>query len=102
MSLGTASSEAIKCMCSGMVHSIHYVYDYNEIKYKSFWSHNLLKKVILSKAAEKYVCQIVMSNKIVLCDKEDMSYNHPVFGYIKRAGWALMKKGREMAITLSL
>ena len=94
--IALACLECVSAMQHDIVQSIHFVYDCHSSTTKTYWKGNSLKNLSISKC-NRYSDALEVSDPVVVCDINDMIVEHPVFGKLNRSGWALMKKGYEMA-----
>lgn len=90
----TAAGRACtRMLMSDVIEQVVVVYDVHPGK--NCWSYAHLSNAIIGK--EKTKSYIQVSHPVVICERNAVEYHHPLFGNITRSGWALMKKGDEIA-----
>jgi len=97
--IATASKDCMHALVSGYIEEIHYVFDYNPSK--NTWSGDKLQALTHS-LCEKHIIDNTCSSHIqTISQNGDETVHHPIFGVVNRRGWALMKKGHEMAFVIT-
>lgn len=80
-----------------MVDRVVVMYDHHPKK--KCWSYAELRNTLLGTSDNMEGA--VFGAPIMICDINEKSYAHPIFGTVIRSGWASMKVGKEMASTVS-
>ena len=97
--IATAYKDCMHVLVSGYMEEIHYVFDYNPSK--NTWTGDKLQALTHS-LCEKHIIDITCtSHTQTISENGDETVRHPIFGVVNRRGWALMKKGHEMAFVIS-
>eukprot|EP00804_Cyclotella_cryptica_P023294 CCRYP_000465-RA/>CCRYP_000465-RA protein AED:0.00 eAED:0.00 QI:492/1/1/1/0/0/2/21/294 len=97
--IATASKDCMHALVSGYIEEIHYVFDYNPSK--NTWSGDKLQALTHSLCEKHIIDNTCTSHTQTISENGDETVCHPIFGVVNRRGWALMKKGHEMAFVIS-
>lgn len=99
-SIAFASKDCIQALLQDAVNSIHFVYDTHLSNRKTFWKGNQLQHLSLAKCADLSDL-LTVTEPVIISEANECTVKHPVFGSVQRSGWALMKKGSEMAFSIT-
>ena len=98
--IALASKDCVQALLQGACTQIHYVYDSHLSKKKTFWKGNQLKQLSLSRC-EDLSESLTVTDPVTISDANECMVEHPVFGHVKKSGWALMKKGSETTFSIT-
>lgn len=97
--LATASSECISALRQNFIEGIHFVYDCHLDPKKTQWKGDSLKNLSLSECGD--TSDLLVSDTKIICDTQESTVEHPVFGTVPRCGWALLKRGIEKSFAIT-
>ena len=92
-SIAIASRYCIIALCSNILESAHYVYDFHTSNAKTYWKDNELQKLVISECSKSSIKKLIITDPIIISGENKNIVNHPIFGDINRSGWSKMKKG---------
>lgn len=95
-----ATAECAQAMLDHIIDSIHYVHDFNTCG-KTCWKENELQRACLAKCKPSQRSLLCISTPTVVCEPDSTRVDHPLFGAVPRCGWAIMKKGYEIAFSIA-
>ena len=93
-------ADCVEALKADLITSCHFVYDCHK-KSKSHWNSNQIQSLCKSNIPIKYQKQIVMSSASLISSLGEEKVNHPLFGMIRRVGWAKMKGGEEWCFRIT-
>lgn len=100
--IAKASNQCFLALQSKAIVSVHYVYDHHPSIAKKCWRGNDLKELCLSQCSFHLHTRLCITEPLPACNIDDITVNHPLFGKVRRCGWASMKQGaHEMAFNVS-
>jgi hypothetical protein len=91
--IASASKDCILALQDHHINSIHFVYDEHSNREKTSWKGDDLKKLSTSKCDDSTLSNLRVSLPKEVSAVGESSVNHPLFGTIKRVGWAKFKMG---------
>lgn len=97
--ISAASKECISALLTGYLASLYFVYDVNESK--NAWTTKELKRAAISRCSSVDLEAIQVTDAVITSQLDDENAMHPVFGNVKRSGWAMLKRGVEMAFQIT-
>lgn len=96
--IGVAVRDCMILMQSGLISSVHFVFDYH--RSKNSWTDQPLKEVCLSKCPVDVRNAVHFTETVCISELKETLVLHPLFGDIDIGGWAKMKVGKERCFSL--
>ena len=97
VSISLAGKSCLLLLSNGHADKIVVVFDFNYGK--NCWTYHDLKHTLIGH--NHIHRKMTVSHPVLICDIKSNKYSHPLFGTVVRTGWALMKKGDEVAFHIT-
>jgi hypothetical protein len=99
--ISASLADCVEALKTDLITACHFVCDCHKSEHTSNWDNKRIQSLCNSNIPIKYREYIFVSSASLISLLGKNKVNHPLFGMIRRVGWAKMKGGEEWCFLMT-